>query len=70
MGGAFGNNRKLTKPLKSLVVGNGIFEYDTQLAPIDAPYVAESVWSQAMVPQQQIKYDAAEKPKMEVGCSV
>ena len=35
--GAFGNNGKLTKPLKSIVNGNGIFEYYTQLAPLDAP---------------------------------
>ena len=41
MGGAFGNNGKLVKPLKSFVNGNVIFEYDTKLSPLDAPYVAK-----------------------------
>ena len=41
MGGGVGNNGKLTKTLKSLVKRNGIFEYDTQFAPLDAPYVAK-----------------------------
>ena len=31
----FGNNGKLAKQLKYLVNGNGIFEYDTKLAPLD-----------------------------------
>ena len=39
MGGGGVNNRKLTKPLKSSINGNGIFEYDTQLAPHGASYV-------------------------------
>ena len=40
-GGVFGNNGKLTKPLKFLVNRNFIFEYGAQLAPLDAPYVAK-----------------------------
>ena len=40
-GGGVGNNGKLTKPLKYLVNSNGIFEYNTQLAPLDAQYAAK-----------------------------
>ena len=68
-GGEFDNNRKFKKPLKSLVNGNVIFEYDTQLAPLYDPYVAKNVQSQYLVPQQRIKYDVEENPKREVGCS-
>ena len=42
MGRAFGNNGKLTKPLKPLVNENGIFEYDTQLATHDVPPVVKT----------------------------
>ena len=42
-GGAFGNNVKPTKPIKLLVNGNVIFEYDTQLAPLGAPAVAKQI---------------------------
>ena len=41
--GTFGNNGKLIKSLKYLVNRNDIFEYDTQLAPLDALYVAKSI---------------------------
>ena len=37
--GVFVNNGKLKKPLETLVNENGIFEYDTQLEPLDAPSV-------------------------------
>ena len=37
--GEFGKNRKHTEPLKYLVNINGIFEYGTQLALLDVPYV-------------------------------
>ena len=40
-GGGVGNNGKLTKPLKYIVNGNCILEYDTQLAPLDAPSVVK-----------------------------
>ena len=66
---AFVNNVKLTKPLKSLVNSNGVFEYDTKLAPLNSPYVVKNK-SQALVPQQRIIYDAAEKSKNEMDCSV
>ena len=62
--GAFGNNVKLTKPLKSFVNRNGILEYGKKLAPIDAPSVAKNVQSQALVPQQQRWSDDTEKSKM------
>ena len=62
-GWAFGNNGRLTKPLKSLVNRNGIFEYDTQLSPLDAPYVAKNIQSQALVPQQWIRSYAAKITK-------
>ena len=69
MGGGFFNNGKLTKPLKSLVNTNGILEYDTKRAQLDAPYV-EFFQSQALVLLNRIGYDAAEKTKRGVGCSV
>ena len=43
MGGTFDNDGKLTKTLKSLFNRNRIFEYDTQLEPLDAPYVAKKI---------------------------
>ena len=45
MGGLIDNNGKLTKPLKSLSNRNVIFEYDTYLAPLDAPSVVKNVHS-------------------------
>ena len=70
MGGGVGSNGKLTKPLTSLVNRNEIFEYNTQLAPIDDPSMEKNVNSQSLVSQQRILSDAAEKSKMGVGCSV
>ena len=40
-GEGFGNNGKLTDPLKSLVNVNVIFDYYTQLVRLDAPYVSK-----------------------------
>ena len=41
IGGVFFNKGKLTKPLKSFVNRHSIFEYYTQLLPLDAPSVSE-----------------------------
>ena len=57
-GGGVGNNGKLKKTLKSLVNGNRIFDYDTQLESLDSPSVAK-IQSQALVAQQRRRYDAA-----------
>ena len=49
---------------------NGIFEYDTKLAPRGNPSVGKNIQPQALVPQHQEISDTAEKLKMEVGCSI
>ena len=59
----FVNNVELIKPLKSLANSNGIFEYDAQLAPLYSPSVTKNIQSQALVPQQRIRSDTAEKLK-------
>ena len=46
--------------LKYLVNGNGIFEYDTSLAPLDALNLGRNVQLPAPVPQHQRKYEAVE----------
>ena len=69
MGGGGGNHGKLTKPIKSLVNGNGIFVYEIQLAQLDAPSAAKkSVTIPGTSTEEKIL--CCRKPKREVGCSV
>ena len=70
MGGTFDNDGKLTKLLNCLISRKGVFEYDAQLEPLDAPYVAKHSQSQSLVTQQQRRFDAIDKPKRVVVCSV